>query len=185
MRISELNKARFSVLCSLVAVVIIASTMAANAAGQMQLTSTAFSDGSPVPVQYTCDGKDESPPLKWTGTPEGTKSFALIVDDPDAPMGTWTHWVLFDLAPDTTELKEDAGKSGSGDQGGHGTNSFKKSGYGGPCPPKGKPHHYVFKLYALDQKLGLKPGASRKDVEKAIQPHILAQGQLTGTYARK
>ncbi len=174
-----------SFLIGLVAAGITVLYSTANAAEQMQLTSTALTDGAPVPAEYTCDGKDASPPLKWTGAPAGTKSLALIVDDPDAPMGTWTHWVLFDLPPEASELKEGAGKSGNAELGVQGVNSFKKDGYGGPCPPKGKPHHYVFKIYALDQKLGLKSGASKKEVEKAMQNHILAQGQLAGTYARK
>ena len=185
MRISRVNQRSSSLAAGLVAATIIVASGAANSAEQLQLTSTAFTEGSPVPVEYTCDGKDTSPPLKWTGAPATTKSFALIVDDPDAPMGTWVHWVLFDLSPETSELKEGAGKSGSAEPGVQGVNSFKKSGYGGPCPPKGKPHHYVFKIYALDHRLGLKPGASKKEVEKAMLNHTVAQGQLIGTYSRK
>ena len=152
----------------------------------LHITSPAFLEGKEIPDQYTCQGKDSSPPLKWTGVPTGAKSLALIADDPDAPMGTWVHWVLFDLPPTSTELKEDMPKTqhlpGGARQG---LNDFKRLGYGGPCPPPGKPHRYFFKLYALDTLLDLKPGATKQDVEAAIKGHILAEGQLMGTYQRK
>lgn len=152
----------------------------------MQLTSVAFTEGQPIPAKYSCDGKNVSPPLQWTGAPPGTKSFALIADDPDAPVGTWVHWVLFDLSPATKELTEDLPKGqylpGGAKQG---LNDFKHLGYGGPCPPAGKPHRYFFKLYALDSMLGLKPGANKRDVEQAMANHVLAEGQLLGTYKRK
>lgn len=151
----------------------------------MQLTSSAFKEGAPIPAPYTCDGKNVSPPLQWSGVPPGAKTLALVADDPDAPIGTWVHWVLFDLPASTTELPEDVAKSqyvaGGARQG---LNSFKHLGYGGPCPPAGKAHRYFFKLYALDTQLDLKPGASSKAVEKAMQNHILAEGQLMGTYQR-
>jgi Raf kinase inhibitor-like YbhB/YbcL family protein len=154
--------------------------------GTMQLTSSAFSEGAAIPAKHTCDSKNVSPPLKWSGVPPGTKSLALIVDDPDAPMGTWVHWVLYDLAPTTSELPEDMPKSqfvaGGARQG---LNDFRHLGYGGPCPPPGKPHRYFFKLYALDTVLDLKPGATKKQVETAMEKHILAEGQLMGTYQRK
>lgn len=149
---------------------------------RMQLTSTAFRNMQPIPGDNTCDGKNISPPLAWTGAPAGVQSFALIVDDPDAPNGVWTHWVVFDLPQDTSELPEDAAISGNARQG---LNDFKRASYGGPCPPSGKAHRYVFKLYALDTTLGLKTGASKKEVEAAMAKHILAQGQLVGTYQRK
>jgi Raf kinase inhibitor-like YbhB/YbcL family protein len=152
----------------------------------MQLTSTAFSEGAAIPAKYTCDGKNVSPPLKWTGVPAGAKSLALIADDPDAPVGTWVHWVLYDLPATATELAEDAPKSqyvaGSARQG---LNDFRHLGYGGPCPPHGKPHRYFFKLYALDASLDLKPGATKKELELAMDKHILAQAQLMGIYQRK
>jgi Raf kinase inhibitor-like YbhB/YbcL family protein len=152
---------------------------------QMQMSSTAFKEGEAIPVVYTCDGKNISPPLSWTEVPQGSQSLTLIVDDPDAPAGTWVHWVVFNLPPAMSSLSEGASSSGRQEQFGiAGTNSFQKSGYGGPCPPKGKPHRYFFKLYALDTMLGLKSGASKADVEKAMQGHILAQGQLMGTYGR-
>ena len=152
---------------------------------QIQLSSTAFKDGETIPVIYTCDGKNVSPPLSWTEPPQGSKSFALIVDDPDAPAGTWVHWVVFNLPPSMNSISEGASSSGNQEPfGTAGMNSFQKRGYGGPCPPKGKSHRYFFKLYSLDIMLGLKTGASKADVEKAMQGHILAQGQLMGTYSR-
>jgi Raf kinase inhibitor-like YbhB/YbcL family protein len=152
---------------------------------QIQLSSTAFKEGETIPVTYTCDGKNISPPLSWGNVPQDAQSLALIVDDPDAPAGTWVHWVVFNMPPTLSSLSEGASSPGSQDTfGTPGTSSFRKSGYGGPCPPKGKPHRYFFKLYALDVKLELKSGASKADVEKAMQGHILAQGQLMGTYGR-
>ena len=152
----------------------------------MQLTSSAFSESQEIPAQYTCDGQNVSPPLKWSGAPAETKSFTLIVDDPDAPVGTWTHWVLFDLPAATTELPEALPKGQYVAAGARqGLNDFKHLGYGGPCPPAGKPHRYFFKVYALDHLLDLKPGASKKEVESALDKHTLAQGQLIGLYKRK
>ena len=152
----------------------------------MQLTSTAFTEGAAIPAKHTCDAKNVSPPLKWNGVPAGAKSLALIVDDPDAPVGTWVHWVVYDLPATASELGEDVPKSqyvtGGAKQG---LNDFKRLGYGGPCPPPGKPHRYFFKLYALDTMLDLKPGVTKKDVEKAMDMHVLAQAQLMGTYIRK
>lgn len=145
----------------------------------IQITSPAFTEGGTIPKKFTCDGSDVSPQLDWTGVPQGTKSLALIADDPDAPMGTWVHWVLFDLPADLTGLPE--GVSGVGTPG---KNDFRKLTYGGPCPPKGAPHRYYFKLYALDTTLNLKEGATKADIEKAMQGHILAQGQLMGKYGR-
>ena len=153
---------------------------------QMQLTSTAFAEGGAIPAKHTCDAKNVSPPLKWSGVPTGTKSLVLIVDDPDAPVGTWVHWVLYDLPATTGELVEDVPKSqyvtGGAKQG---VNDFRHLGYGGPCPPPGKAHRYFFKLYALDTLLDLKPGLTKRDIEAAMAKHILAQGQLMGTYQRK
>ena len=167
---------------------LMADSLAADKAGKdhMQLTSTAFTEGAAIPANYTCDATNVSPPLKWSGVPAGAKSLALVVDDPDAPSGTWVHWVLCDLPPAVTELPEDLPKSqfvaGGAKQG---LNDFKHLGYGGPCPPHGKPHRYFFKLYALDSLLDLKPGQTKKDLESAMEKHILAQGQLMGTYQRK
>ena len=152
----------------------------------MQVSSTAFAEGEAIPAKYTCDEKNVSPPLKWSGIPAGTKSLALLADDPDAPAGTWVHWVLYDLPASVTQLPEDLPKGQHTPGGGkQGLNDFKHLGYGGPCPPSGKPHRYFFKLYALDAILDLKPGASKKNVEHAMEKHTLAQAQLMGTYERK
>lgn len=152
----------------------------------MKITCAAFTEGQIIPQKYTCEGQDISPPLKWTDAPSNTKSFALIADDPDAPNGTWVHWVLYDLPAAATELDENVTKAkqlpGGAKQG---INDFGRTGYGGPCPPPGKPHRYYFKLYALDKMLDLKPGATKNDVFKVMQGHILAEGQLMGTYQRK
>jgi Raf kinase inhibitor-like YbhB/YbcL family protein len=152
----------------------------------LSLTSTAFAEGQPIPRKYTGEGSDVSPPLAWTNTPANTKSFVLIADDPDAPMGTWVHWVLYDLPPTMTALPEDVAKTqyviGNAKQG---ITDFRRLGYGGPYPPPGKPHRYYFKLYALDKLLDLKPGATKHDVEAAMKGHILAEGQLMGTYQRR
>jgi Raf kinase inhibitor-like YbhB/YbcL family protein len=154
--------------------------------GNLQLTSTAFKAGDRVPAQYTCEGKNISPPLQWTNAPAETKSFVLIVDDPDAPSGNWTHWLVFDLPPSATELVEGILKSQlTPDKGKQGLNDFKVAGYGGPCPPAGKPHRYYFKLYALNAMLDLKPGAKRKEVESAMAKRIIAQAQLIAIFGKK
>jgi len=166
----------------------VVNLLAAEKAGkdQMQLTSTAFAEGAAIPAKHTCDAKNVSPPLKWSGVPPGAKSLVLIVDDPDAPSGTWVHWVLYDLPAATNELAEDVPK-GQYAAGGakQGLNDFRHLGYGGPCPPPGKAHRYFFKLYALDTLLDLKPGLTKKDIESAMDKHVLARGQLMGTYQRK
>lgn len=145
----------------------------------IQVTSSAFKEGESIPRRHTCDGENLSPALSWSGIPQGTASLALIADDPDAPAGTWVHWVIADLSPELSGLPEGAAGLGV-----DGVNGFRKTGYGGPCPPKGSTHRYYFKLYALDKKLGLKTGMTKSDVEKAMQGHILAQGQLIGRYSR-
>lgn len=151
----------------------------------LDLTSSAFEDGETIPSKYTCDGIDTSPPLQWSGVPEGAKTLALICDDPDAPLGTWVHWVLYNLPADTTSLPEGVPMHGAVEDGVfQGKNDFKRIGYGGPCPPAGKPHRYFFKLYAIDSELDLKPGAKKKDVEKAMKGHVLAEGRLVGMYKR-
>ena len=145
----------------------------------IQITSSAFNEGDKIPRIYTCDDKNISPPLEWTGIPSDTVSLALIMDDPDAPAGTWVHWVLYNLPPNLTELEQ--GKSGGGVDG---KNDFNRLGYGGPCPPKGSNHRYFIKVYALDTLLDLKPGATKAQVETAMRGHILTQGQLMGKYGR-
>ena len=151
----------------------------------MELKSTVFQEGERIPARYSCQGQDISPPLVWGEVPEQTRSFALIMDDPDAPGGVFTHWVLFNIPPDSHELPEAVPTQSQLPNGAlQGKNDFGKIGYGGPCPPPGRPHRYCFTIYALDQPLDLKAGAAKKQVLDAIQGHILAQGQLTGTYQR-
>lgn len=151
----------------------------------LTLTSTAFKAGAEIPRQYTCEGADRSPALAWTGAPTGTKSLALIADDPDAPVGTWVHWVVYDLPADITGLPQGLPTTDTLPVGGQqGRNDFRTIGYGGPCPPPGKPHRYFFKLYALDAPTNLKPRATKADVLHAIEGHVLAQTELVGTYRR-
>jgi Raf kinase inhibitor-like YbhB/YbcL family protein len=153
--------------------------------GKMELKSPAFSQGQAIPSNYTCDGKDVSPPLTWTETPPGTKSFALIVDDPDAPMGTWVHWVVYNLPPALRQLPEafptDARLSDGTVQG---KTDFGGTGYGGPCPPSGT-HRYFFKLFALDAVLRLPPASTAQQLQESLQGHILGEAQLMGTYGKK
>jgi len=150
-----------------------------------KLSSTFFVPGGMIPKQFTCDGTDLSPALEWSGAPENTRSFSLIADDPDAPVGTWVHWVLYDLPADAKELAEGVPKDEQLSNGARqGRNDFRRIGYGGPCPPPGPAHRYFFKLYALDAQLNLKAGASKADVEKAMAGHILAQATLLGRYQR-
>ena len=151
----------------------------------IKLASSSFAEGQPIPSKYACDGQDISPALSWDNAPDSTKTFALICDDPDAPAGTWVHWVLYDLPatirelPEAIETKDQVLNSAK-----QGTNDFKRTGYGGPCPPQGAPHRYYFKLYALDKELGLKSGATKSDVEQAMKGHILGETKLMGTYKR-
>jgi Raf kinase inhibitor-like YbhB/YbcL family protein len=152
----------------------------------LEITSRDFRHGEPIPAGFTCDGDDRSPQLAWTGVPVETRSFALICDDPDAPRGTWQHWLLYNLTPDACEL--DAGvppkpELPSGAR--QGSNDFGNVGYGGPCPPQGKPHRYFFRLHALDIKLNLPPGINRADLDAAMDGHVLAVGALMGTYERR
>ncbi|MGQ9662477.1 MAG: YbhB/YbcL family Raf kinase inhibitor-like protein [Kiritimatiellia bacterium] len=150
-----------------------------------ELSSEAFANGTAIPVKYTGDGPDISPPLTWTEPPAGTKNFVLICDDPDAPMGIWVHWVLYDIPAHVRSLPEGIPASGIvPNLGKQGRNDFRRLGYGGPAPPPGKPHRYFFKLYAVDTETGLSPGATKTEVLKAIQGHILAETQLMGTYKR-
>ncbi|MCK4357577.1 MAG: YbhB/YbcL family Raf kinase inhibitor-like protein [Candidatus Cloacimonetes bacterium] len=143
-----------------------------------KIASTAFAEGEMIPRKYTCDGDDISPPLQISDVPENTKSLALIMDDPDAPVGVWDHWIVFNIPASISQISE-----GEEPQGTPGKNSWGRTGYGGPCPPSGT-HRYFFKLYALDTMLDLEPGASKKKVLKAMEGHILAQGELMGKYKR-
>lgn len=150
----------------------------------IQLTSEAFSDGTMIPKQFTCDGEDLSPPLSWSGLPTETATLALICDDPDAPVGTWDHWVLFNIPASATGLPVNVPSKATLDDGSvHGNNSWGRLGYGGPCPPGGT-HRYFFKLYALDIALNLKTGVTKSQLVKAMEGHILDQGQLMGQYRR-
>lgn len=150
-----------------------------------ELTSAAFARGQPIPNKCTCDGADISPPLSWNDPPQGTQSFALIADDPDAPVGTWVHWVLYNLPGETRALPEAVPPHADLPDGSrHGRNSWRRVGYGGPCPPSGA-HRYFFKLYALDTMLNLAAGASKKRLLRAMERHILAQAEVMGTYRRR
>ena len=151
----------------------------------LSLSSTAFKEGDKIPVKYTCDGQDISPPLVWSEPPQKTQAFALIADDPDAPGGVFTHWVLFNLSSNVRQLNEDIPAQERLQNGAsQGKNDFGRIGYGGPCPPRGPAHRYRFTIYALDKPLDLKPGVSKKQLLDATKAHILAQGQLIGTYQR-
>jgi Raf kinase inhibitor-like YbhB/YbcL family protein len=148
------------------------------------ITSTAFSEGSMIPQNYACDGEDISPPLAWSGVPDGTKSLALICDDPDAPMGIWVHWVLFNIPAHIMELPANIPPEKIIQNGAkHGINDFRKFGYGGPCPPGGT-HRYYFKLYALDTEINVEAGINKAQLLQAMEGHILAEGQLMGRYSR-
>jgi len=151
----------------------------------LQIASSAFSDGDRIPSEFTADGPDRSPQLTWSSVPDETMSLVLICDDPDAPMGTWVHWVYYNVPAEMTELPEGVAPQPEPPAGGiQGKNDFGRIGYGGPSPPPGKPHRYFFKLYALDAVLDLGPGATKAEVERAMDNHILDSGETVGTYQR-
>ncbi len=156
--------------------------IASFAAGgaKMKITSPAFQEGGNIPSKFTCDGADTNPALRFEGAPTEAKSLLLIVDDPDAPVGLFTHWLAWNIDPKTAEVAENSAPGGAVE----GTNDFPKKGYGGPCPPSGT-HRYYFKIFALDQSLDLKPGAKRAEVDAAMRGHVIAQGELMGRYSRK
>jgi Raf kinase inhibitor-like YbhB/YbcL family protein len=174
------NVTRESILAALVVLASALSAQQSRRPMTLHVSSSAFSEGKSIPQNYTCDGQNVSPPLTWTGAPTNTRSFVIIADDPDAPSGTFTHWVLYDLPAGATELKEAA--SGGGKEG---VNDFGKKGYGGPCPPPDGPHRYFFHVYALDRGSLGSAGLSKQGVTAAMKGHILAEGQLVGTYRRK
>jgi Raf kinase inhibitor-like YbhB/YbcL family protein len=186
-----IDKGRSSKHSFVVAGILLLSIVWLNTIGSvamaMTLTSSAFEQGGQIPSKYTCEGNDISPPLAWDEAPEGTKSFALIVDDPDAPDPkaprlVWVHWVVYNIPPDTTNLPEDAESAGLAPDIALGINDFKKTRYGGPCPPIGR-HRYFHKLYALDTTLDLnKP--SKSEIERAMKGHVLATAELIGTYKK-
>jgi Raf kinase inhibitor-like YbhB/YbcL family protein len=192
--------ASLSLLCLLPASALLAScqrnetvpaamTQAEKAVAKMtiKVQSTAFAHEATIPTKYTCDGQDISPPLVWSGVPKKAEGLTLIADDPDAPRGTWVHWVLFNLPADVTKLVEDVPSRETLENGARqGMNDFKKIGYGGPCPPKGHgAHRYFFKIYALDTKLDLQSGATKDQLLRATDGHVLAGGQLMGKYSRQ
>jgi Raf kinase inhibitor-like YbhB/YbcL family protein len=153
-----------------------------NAAPVFKLTSSTFKEGEKIPRGYTCDGANVSPSLEWSGVPKNARTLAIIADDPDAPSGTFVHWVVYNLSAENMGIVENLPQDGELKAGGfQGKNDFEKTGYGGPCPPSGT-HRYFFKIYALDAELPLKAGATRAEVENAMAGHILAQAQLMGTY---
>ncbi len=181
--------------CLAIAVAATGIIMPAHAAGEAKaegdakmaftLTSSAFQEGQPIPKKYTGEGQDISPPLQWTDPPADTKSFALICDDPDAPKGTWVHWVAWNIPAQTRSLPEGVPGQKKLESGiTQGNNSWPKLGYGGPMPPPGKPHRYYFKLYALDAEVQLEPGATKEVLLNAVKGHTLAEAQLMGTYQR-
>ena len=145
----------------------------------LKISSPAFENGAKIPKKYTCDGENVNPPLKIENVPSNTKSFALVFDDIDAPRGSYVHWILWNMDPNVMEIKENSAPEGAV----QGMNDFKKRNYGGPCPPK-RAHKYVFKIYALDSLLNLNPNSTKKDLEKAMEGHIISQFQLMGVYKR-
>ena len=155
-----------------------------NQKSEITLVSATFKEGQPIPRQYTCDGVNISPPLEWSGAPKTAKTIAIIADDPDAPAGTWVHWVFYNLPAENIGLVENVPATETLKAGGfQGKNDFGKIGYGGPCPPSGT-HRYFFKIYAVDTELPLKAGATKADLEKALEGHVVSKGQLMGTYSR-
>ena len=152
--------------------------------GVMQIQSTAFGEGDTIPKKHTCEGEDISPQLSWSGVPGEAKSLVMICDDPDAPAGTWVHWVVYDIPATRTELPKGIPAVTHPEIGGvHGSNDFRRPGYGGPCPPGGT-HRYYFRLFALDATLDLEPGATKRQLQQAMSGHVLAQGELMGTCTR-
>jgi Raf kinase inhibitor-like YbhB/YbcL family protein len=162
-----------------VAILLLATASLAAGGATMKITSSAFHEGANIPSKFTCDGSDTSPPLQIEGVPSGAKSLVLIVDDPDAPSGLFTHWLVWNIPPQTGSIAE-----GNAPQGVQGANDFGKSGYRGPCPPPGT-HRYSFKIFALDRELELRSGAKRSQVDAAMKGHVIAQGELVGRYAKR
>jgi Raf kinase inhibitor-like YbhB/YbcL family protein len=170
---------RKAIIVGASAILLAAITSFAAAGARMKITSSAFQQGANIPSKFSCDGPNTSPPLQISDVPSEAKSLVLIVDDPDAPGGLFTHWAVWNISPQTSTIAE-----GSTPKGVQGTNDFGKSGYGGPCPPSGT-HRYYFKIFALDRELDLPVGAKRSQLDAAIKGHVIAQGELMGRYARK
>lgn len=151
----------------------------------MELRSKAFKEGQSIPRKHTCDGPDLSPPLEWSDVPQGTNAFALLMEDPDAATGSWVHWLLYDLPAEARSLPEGVSPTETLPRGGaQGKNDFGRIGYGGPCPPPGRPHRYFFRLYALSSRVNLPPGASKEQLLRAMEGNVKAEAQLMGTYGR-
>jgi Raf kinase inhibitor-like YbhB/YbcL family protein len=168
-----------AIIAGALAIVLLAVASFAAGGARMKITSSAFQEGGNIPSKFTCDGGDSSPPLRIAEIPSGAKTLALVVDDPDAPSGVFTHWIVWNISPQTNAIAE-----GSAPQGVQGTNDFGKSGYGGPCPPSGT-HRYYFKIFALDRELNLPAGAKRNQLDAAMKGHVVAEGELKGRYAKQ
>jgi len=185
-----MRREKFSVLMAgicLSIASIIAMLFAADSktSSRVQLTSPAFQEGGAIPRKHTCDADDVSPQLRWANAPSGTKAFALIADDPDAPGGTWVHWVIYDLPADTKDLAQGTAKTETLSNGAkQGVNDFRRVGYSGPCPPAGAAHRYYFRLYALDAPTNLKPRATKQQLLDAMKGHELGEAELMGRYKR-
>jgi Raf kinase inhibitor-like YbhB/YbcL family protein len=179
-----MGRMRSCIMAVIVALVLLPHTLSfskeVRTMHQMKLTSTAFQENGSIPKEYTCDGKDTNPPLALADVPTEAKSLALIVDDPDAPMGTWVHWVIWNIDPGLKSIGANSVPAGST----QGLNDFRTNKYGGPCPPSGT-HRYFFKLYALDTMLKIGPKSTKADLEKAMAGHIVGQEQLVGLYKRR
>jgi Raf kinase inhibitor-like YbhB/YbcL family protein len=161
---------------------LIAASLASG--GTLTLNSRSFADQQSIPARYTCAGRNESPALSWSGVPKETRSLVLMVDDPDAPMGTFVHWLVYNISPTTEDLPANVLPSTPLNGGEQGINGRGETGYAGPCPPPGTPHHYHFRLYAVDQRLGLQPGANAAQVQSALKEHVLATTELIGIFGR-
>jgi len=173
------------IVLTAIAALALASSGGAEPSMSFTISSPSFSNGGDIAKKFTCDAADLSPQLTWTEPPSATKTFALLVDDPDAPVGNWNHWTMWNLPPNLRGLPEGVKKEASLPDGSQqGRNDFRKTGYNGPCPPPGKPHRYYFKLFALDVKLELKNGAGKNDLEAALKGHLLAQAEWMGKYGR-
>lgn len=168
-----------AIIADALAIALVAVASFAAGGARMKITSSVFQEGGNIPSKFTCDGGDSSPPLRIAEIPSGAKTLALIVDDPDAPSGLFTHWIVWNISPQTNAIAE-----GSAPQGVKGTNDFGKSGYGGPCPPSGT-HRYYFKILALDRELNLPSGTKRNQLDAAMKGHVVAQGELMGRYAKQ
>jgi len=167
------------IIAGALAITMAAIVSVASGEAKMKITSSAFQEGGNIPSKFTCDGGDSSPPLQIAEIPSGAKSLALVVDDPDAPSGLFTHWIVWNISPQTNAIAE-----GSALKGVQGTNDFGKSDYGGPCPPSGT-HRYYFKIFALDRELDLPTGTKRSQLDAAIKGHVVAQGELMGRYSKR